>query len=148
MVDEILYQSCIHPSVAANELNKEQSTRVYESLKNIVRIANECLWDRRTDFPPDWLFHRRWSKGKGPVKSYDGRSIEFVTVGGRTSAVVPSVQLKSTKRIKSEAEQETETEKSGKSQTKKRKVASAPIKVENGGDKNHSIPAKKTSKRR
>lgn len=47
-------------------------------------------------FPEDWLFKHRWGKGKkgDPKVLSNGAKIEFVTVGGRTSAIVPSVQKK------------------------------------------------------
>lgn len=47
-------------------------------------------------FPEDWLFKHRWGKGKKNTPSVlpNGERITFLTVGGRTSAVVPSVQKK------------------------------------------------------
>ncbi|GAB1216305.1 hypothetical protein ATERTT37_005518 [Aspergillus terreus] len=47
-------------------------------------------------FPEHWLFKHRWSKGKKNVASAlpNGDKITFITVGGRTSAVVPNVQKK------------------------------------------------------
>lgn len=47
-------------------------------------------------FPEDWLFKHRWAKGKKNQSSIlpSGEKIEFVTVGGRTSAVVPAIQKK------------------------------------------------------
>lgn len=47
-------------------------------------------------FPATWLFKHRWGKGKkdSTNKLPNGAKIVFVTVGGRTSAVVPSVQKK------------------------------------------------------
>ena len=47
-------------------------------------------------FPDEWLFNHRWGKGKkdAPTKLPNGAAITFLTVGGRTSCVVPSVQKK------------------------------------------------------
>ena len=47
-------------------------------------------------FPEHWLFKHRWGKGKKNQPSVlpNGEKIVFLTVGGRTSAVVPSVQKK------------------------------------------------------
>lgn len=47
-------------------------------------------------FPEKWLFNHRWGKGKKNQPSVlpNGEKIVFLTVGGRTSAVVPSVQKK------------------------------------------------------
>lgn len=49
-----------------------------------------------TKFPDDWLFNHRWGKGKkdAPGTLPNGAKITFLTVGGRTSCVVPSVQKK------------------------------------------------------
>ena len=45
-------------------------------------------------FPDDWLFPHRWNKGKKDAVNHlpNGDKIEFITVGGRTSCVVPEVQ--------------------------------------------------------
>lgn len=47
-------------------------------------------------FPEHWLFKHRWGKGKKnqPAVLPNGDKITFLTVGGRTSAVVPAVQKK------------------------------------------------------
>ena len=47
-------------------------------------------------FPETWLFKHRWGKGKkdSPNRLPNGEKIVFLTVGGRTSAVIPSVQKK------------------------------------------------------
>lgn len=47
-------------------------------------------------FPDGWLFKHRWGKGKKnkPAVLPNGDKIVYLTVGGRTSAVVPSVQKK------------------------------------------------------
>jgi formamidopyrimidine-DNA glycosylase len=47
-------------------------------------------------FPEEWLFNHRWGKGKkdSPTTLPNGAKITFLTVGGRTSCVVPSIQKK------------------------------------------------------
>ena len=47
-------------------------------------------------FPDEWLFNHRWGKGKKDASTTlpNGAKITFLTVGGRTSCVVPSVQKK------------------------------------------------------
>jgi formamidopyrimidine-DNA glycosylase len=49
-----------------------------------------------SQFPEEWLFKHRWGKGKRIKKKElpNGEKIVYITVGGRTSAVVPSVQKK------------------------------------------------------
>lgn len=41
-----------------------------------------------TKFPPSWLFHRRWGKGKKDA----AKGVSFTVVGGRTTAFVPKIQ--------------------------------------------------------
>jgi formamidopyrimidine-DNA glycosylase len=89
------------------------------------------------NFPEDWLFKYRWSKGKKNQVSAlpNGDKIVFLTVGGRTSAVVPAVQKKTgpvTKEISDEDVDEGEKEDLAESGSKrKRRVAS---KNEGDGD--------------
>lgn len=47
-------------------------------------------------FPDEWLFNHRWGKGKKDAATTlpNGEKITFLTVGGRTSCVVPSLQKK------------------------------------------------------
>jgi formamidopyrimidine-DNA glycosylase len=85
------------------------------------------LLGESTRFPEDWLFNHRWGKGKkdAPGTLPNGAKITFLTVGGRTSCVVPSVQKK-TGAVAGEVKEESEGEgKGGKQDTglvkKKRK---------------------------
>ena len=44
-------------------------------------------------FPDTWLFHQKWGNGKkGPAPKLEGNKIEYVQVGGRTTAYVPALQ--------------------------------------------------------
>ena len=63
------------------------------SLLHVVNVAVSAKADA-DDFPPEWLFHYRWGKGAGGSKVPGGGAITFLTVGGRTSAVVLSKQRK------------------------------------------------------
>ena len=67
----------------------------FKFLQDIVKIACEANADY-TQFPKDWLFHLRWSKGSGITPKYGPHSfpVSFVTVAGRTSAVVLKLQPK------------------------------------------------------
>jgi hypothetical protein len=49
------------------------------------------------DYPSDWLFHRRWSKASSKnatIKDFKGRTVTFTQAGGRTSAIVSTIQKK------------------------------------------------------
>jgi formamidopyrimidine-DNA glycosylase len=91
--DEILYNSKLHPEQYSDTLDSAQIKRLHESMMYICQTAVELLADS-TKFPDDWLFKHRWGKGKkdAPAKLPNGEAITFLTVGGRTSCVVPSVQ--------------------------------------------------------
>jgi len=92
IADEVLYQSGIHPETAAHALSLMQAAALHAQIVAVISTA--CSVDADSSkFPAEWLFHRRWGKGKGasPVTSA-GHPITFITVGGRTSAVVQAVQ--------------------------------------------------------
>ncbi|GKZ68174.1 hypothetical protein AnigIFM50267_002800 [Aspergillus niger] len=95
MGDEILYHAKIHPEQYSNTLNDDQIRELHSAIHYICSTSVELLADSEK-FPADWLFKHRWSKGKKNTPSVlpNGEKITFLTVGGRTSAVVPSVQKK------------------------------------------------------
>jgi formamidopyrimidine-DNA glycosylase len=128
IADEVMYQCELHPD--QNYLTIKQAHCVMKCLGRILDTAVHCLTIQREEFPADWLFHYRWSKGKAPSSSSSsssakktkkkknddddendemdvaktvvvengkdakGRTIAFVTSGGRTSAIVPTIQKK------------------------------------------------------
>jgi len=92
VADEVLYQTKMHPD--QNYLTREQAMVLVHRLHVILDVAVQCL-SRDEEYPREWLFHYRWSKRGSKnttIKDAEGRSIVFVTSGGRTSAVVPSIQ--------------------------------------------------------
>lgn len=124
--DEIMYHAKMHPEQYANTLTDEQITQLHKSIHYICATAVELLADSE-QFPEDWLFKHRWGKGKkGSTNTLpNGEKIAFLTVGGRTSAVVPSVQKKTGPVAKemSEAKVPDNTGESKKPKGKKRKAA-------------------------
>jgi formamidopyrimidine-DNA glycosylase len=90
VADEILYQIPMHPD--QNYLTSEQASNLLERLHMILKVAVDCL-KQRQEFPKNWLFHYRWNRKKA-TKDSKGRTVTFVTSGGRTSAIVPSIQKK------------------------------------------------------
>ncbi|XP_066378971.1 formamidopyrimidine-DNA glycosylase-like isoform X2 [Miscanthus floridulus] len=71
IADEVLYQSRIHPLQIASNLPRESCEALHRSIQE------------------EWLFHHRWGKKPGKV---NGKKIEFITAGGRTTAYVPQLQ--------------------------------------------------------
>ncbi|KAG8697880.1 hypothetical protein FRC09_007586 [Ceratobasidium sp. 395] len=96
VADEILYQSRIHPEQRASNLSEEQLKATYNWTKRVCETAVAVNADS-TQFPADWLFKYRWSKGQKSKEDMllpngEKAKIEWLTVGGRTSAVVTQVQ--------------------------------------------------------
>lgn len=98
IADEVLYQAGIHPEVKGQDLSLEKITLMTQKLHDILTVAMNCL-NKNENYPPEWLFNFRWEKHKKSelrgLSMPDGNSIVFIDVGGRTSAVVPAVQKKS-----------------------------------------------------
>ncbi|PWY95048.1 hypothetical protein BO94DRAFT_542321 [Aspergillus sclerotioniger CBS 115572] len=95
MGDEILYHAKIHPEQYSNTLDDDQIKELHSALHYVCSTSVDLLADSEK-FPANWLFKHRWSKGKKNASFVlpNGEKITFLTVGGRTSAVVPSVQKK------------------------------------------------------
>jgi formamidopyrimidine-DNA glycosylase len=91
IADEVLYQAGIDPRRRANTLTPTEARRLRSKLRAIVRRAVEvnAAKDR---FPRTWLFHDRWGKNENATTAR-GERIEFLQLGGRTTAWVPSVQI-------------------------------------------------------
>ena len=94
VADEVLYQARIHPEQYCNTFGDEQIKKLYHSLIGVCTIAVETLSDSK-QFPEDWIMKYRWDKGKKSANILpNGEKITHLTVGGRTSAIVPSLQKK------------------------------------------------------
>ncbi|GAB1315755.1 Formamidopyrimidine-DNA glycosylase N-terminal domain-containing protein [Madurella fahalii] len=94
--DEVLYQARLHPEQYCDDFSDDQIKTLYESIRHVCQFAVDKLGDS-DQFPKDWLFHYRWSKGqKGTVGHLpSGEKLAFLTVGGRTSCYAPDLQKKS-----------------------------------------------------
>lgn len=92
VADEILYQARIHPEQKAASLTDEQTAALHHQMQAVLKTAVEAGADS-SKYPDSWMFHQKWeSRGKGPKPKLDGKPIEYITVGGRTSAFVPALQ--------------------------------------------------------
>ncbi|KAF2279640.1 uncharacterized protein EI97DRAFT_412856 [Westerdykella ornata] len=92
--DEILYHARLHPEQYSNTFSDEQIKQLHDSMLYVCKTAVETLGDSDA-FPEDWLMKHRWDKGKkNGGKLPNGAKITFLKVGGRMSAIVPSVQKK------------------------------------------------------
>ncbi|XP_061348011.1 formamidopyrimidine-DNA glycosylase-like isoform X1 [Gastrolobium bilobum] len=117
IADEVLYQARIHPRNIASSLSEESCSTLYKCIKEVIQFAVEVDADCSC-FPLEWLFHFRWGKKPGkinvevgadssqfptswifhsrekkPGKAFvDGKKIDFMAAGGRTTAYVPELQ--------------------------------------------------------
>jgi formamidopyrimidine-DNA glycosylase len=94
VADEVLFQARVHPEQYCNTFSDEQIDTLHDKLVEVCTTACNLLAES-DKFPEDWLMKHRWDKGKkGANKLPTGENIVHLTVGGRTSAVVPSLQKK------------------------------------------------------
>jgi len=125
VADEVLYHVKMHPDQA--QLTLEEATSVWKKLNELMKQAVESQ-EKGICYPDDWLFHCRWSKKKA-AKDFRGRSLSFVTSGGRTSAIIAADQRlykrksssTTTKTAKKSAPKSTSNEKKRKRETSSRK---------------------------
>ncbi|WOL19077.1 formamidopyrimidine-DNA glycosylase-like isoform X1 [Canna indica] len=89
IADEVLYQAKIHPLQIASTLSRESCESLHRCIREVIEKALEVGADSSL-FPQDWIFH---SREKKPGKAFvNGKKIEFITTGGRTTAYVPELQ--------------------------------------------------------
>ncbi|XP_042061935.1 formamidopyrimidine-DNA glycosylase-like isoform X4 [Salvia splendens] len=88
MADEVLYQARIHPQQTASSLSKESCATLLKCINEVTDFAVEVDAENLR-FPTEWLFHVRWYKKPGKI---NGKKIDFIKAGGRTTAYVPELQ--------------------------------------------------------
>jgi formamidopyrimidine-DNA glycosylase len=90
IADEVLYQARIDPRRRAGTLKDEEIRRLRAALRHVIEVSVRARNDSDR-YPRMWLFHDRW--GKDPAAyTARGEKIRHDTIGGRTTAWVPSVQ--------------------------------------------------------
>ncbi|HEY7206407.1 MAG TPA: DNA-formamidopyrimidine glycosylase family protein [Methylomirabilota bacterium] len=93
IADEVLYQAGIAPRRRARTLSLAEARRLRGKIRSVIGRAVGAGSDSDR-FPRWWLFHRRWGHRRGgpPATTVRGEHIRHETVGGRTTAWVPSAQ--------------------------------------------------------
>lgn len=131
VADETMYQAKLHPEQYSNTFNDEQIKRLHDAIVYVCGTAVDALAES-DKFPKDWLMKYRWDKGKKTGgKLPNGAKITFLTVGGRTSAVVPSVQKKTAAVAGDVSEGAEDESEEGKEEVKPKKTAKRKNKAEN-----------------
>ena len=119
VADEVLYQAKLHPEQYCHTFSDEQIKSLHDSIVAVCTTAVDTHADT-SRFPENWLMKHRWGKGKeGGDKLPNGDRIVHLKVGGRTSAVVPSVQKK-TGQVAADASEDSDMQKSQPTRGQKR----------------------------
>ena len=97
MADEILWQACLHPRLAAGGPDEIEARELHRVIRSVCRVALKTIGRNWSNPPPDWLIHQRWSKnGHCPKHAIP---LKHAIIGGRNSAWCPRCQkLKSSRR--------------------------------------------------
>jgi formamidopyrimidine-DNA glycosylase len=90
IADEVLYQARIAPRRRARSLSAEEGRRLRGALRRVIAVAVGA-GSESDRFPRSWLFHHRWGRRAGATTAR-GERIHHDTIGGRTTAWVPTVQ--------------------------------------------------------
>ncbi|KAL1958632.1 hypothetical protein VTO42DRAFT_4229 [Malbranchea cinnamomea] len=132
MGDEVLYHAQIHPEQYSDSLDDKQVKELHSAIHYVCATSVDLLGDS-SQFPDDWLFRYRWNKGKknAPQLLPNGDTITFITVGGRTSAVVPAVQKKTGPVAGDIPVEEEEGSKAATKRTKSRRAAAKKEETDN-----------------
>lgn len=130
-----MYDARIHPEQYSNTLSATQIKQLHKSIHYICSFAVDNLADS-SKFPEEWLFKHRWGKGKKDSTTTlpNGSKFVYLTVGGRTSCVVPSVQKKTgpvAKDVKSGSSVEEEESAEEKPKKPKKGQKGSKIKEDN-----------------
>lgn len=90
IADEVLFQARLSPHRLASKLSLAEVGVLRAKVISVVKksISVDADYDR---YPKSWLFHHRWGKTKDASTSRK-QKIVHDTIGGRTTAWVPSVQ--------------------------------------------------------
>lgn len=130
VADETMYQAKLHPEQYSNTFSDEQIRRLHDAIMYVCGTAVDTLAES-DKFPKDWLMKYRWDKGKkNGSKLPNGAKITFLTVGGRTSAVVPSVQKKTAAVAGDVSEGAEDGSEEGEAEVKSKKSAKRKTKAD------------------
>lgn len=90
IADEAMYHASLAPGRLGTSLSLPEVEVLREKLWQIVDLA-VSVGANSEQFPESWMFHHRWGGGKG-VDLIEGEAIRRDTIGGRTTAWVPTRQ--------------------------------------------------------
>lgn len=88
LVDEVLYQACVHPEKKLEDMVFETIKEVYNTMQRVLKVTVEKQAVYR-DFPADYFIHIR---KKGAKCHHTGAEIQKIKVGGRATYFSPEWQ--------------------------------------------------------
>lgn len=91
IADEVLYQARLSPQRRPSSLTDAEVDRLRTALRRVIVTAVRALNDS-TRYPRTWLFHDRWGRAADAMTSR-GERIKYLTIAGRTTAWVPTIQV-------------------------------------------------------
>jgi len=91
VADEVLYHARIAPGRAPSGFSAAEFGRLSDALVHVLQLSVELDADADR-YPEDWLFNARWGGAKG-AQEVAGKKIIRETIGGRTTAWVPELQV-------------------------------------------------------
>jgi formamidopyrimidine-DNA glycosylase len=91
IADEVLYQARLDPRRRADSLSPSEATRLRARLRSVVAFSVRVQSDSER-YPRTWLFHYRWGRRANGTTAH-GEKIHHLTLGGRTTAWVPAIQI-------------------------------------------------------
>jgi len=88
LVDEVLYQSGVHPEHKLENMDAETIRHIYDTMQRVLKVTVEKQAVYR-DFPEDYFIHIR---KKGAKCHHTNSKIEKLEVGGRATYYSPGWQ--------------------------------------------------------
>lgn len=93
MADEILWQTGLHPRIAAGKIENASLQTLFQKIRFVSAQAMRIVGKDFSDPPKSWLFRYRWKK-KGACPRC-AAMLEHATIGGRTTCWCPKCQIES-----------------------------------------------------
>jgi formamidopyrimidine-DNA glycosylase len=87
-VDEILFQSSVHPQSRCSSLDSSSLDLIYRNMKQVLNVAVNAEANMEK-YPKDWLLSHR---EKGAACPHCGGVLKIIKVGGRTTYFCPKIQ--------------------------------------------------------
>jgi len=96
MIDEICYQSRLHPSHPSSALSSEQLATLHTQIQVVTNTAVSVDADA-SRFPTTWLFSARWNKGKKVQNEFV--LVSYVSLALFNDSILTNMSLRTISRM-------------------------------------------------